>query len=27
MFPGIPFIWPETAAGDVVFVVEREQLP
>ena len=26
-FPGIPFIWPETAAGDAVFLVQREQLP
>ncbi|MGH8662405.1 MAG: 50S ribosomal protein L3 N(5)-glutamine methyltransferase, partial [Burkholderiales bacterium] len=26
-FPRVPFIWPETAAGDSVFVLEREQLP
>jgi len=26
-FPEVPFTWPETAAGDSVFLVEREQLP
>jgi ribosomal protein L3 glutamine methyltransferase len=26
-FAQVPFIWPETGAGDVVFLVEREQLP
>ena len=26
-FPGVPFTWPETAAGDSVFLVERGQLP
>lgn len=25
--PRVPFIWPETAAGDSVFVLGREQLP
>ena len=25
-FPRVPFIWPELAGGDSVFVVEREQL-
>ena len=26
-FPRVQFTWPETAAGDSVFVLEREQLP
>ena len=26
-FPRVPFTWPETAAGDSVFVLGREQLP
>lgn len=26
-FPGVPFTWPETAAGDSVFLVERGELP
>jgi ribosomal protein L3 glutamine methyltransferase len=26
-FPRVPFTWPEVAAGDPVFVVQREQLP
>lgn len=26
-FPQVPFTWPETAAGDSVFLLEREQLP
>lgn len=26
-FPRMPFTWPETAAGDSVFVLGREQLP
>jgi ribosomal protein L3 glutamine methyltransferase len=26
-FPQVPFIWPETGAGDVVFLAEREHLP
>ncbi|HXF65979.1 MAG TPA: 50S ribosomal protein L3 N(5)-glutamine methyltransferase [Burkholderiales bacterium] len=25
-FPRVPFIWPETAAGHTVFIVQREQL-
>jgi ribosomal protein L3 glutamine methyltransferase len=26
-FAQVPFIWPETGAGDVVFLVDREHLP
>jgi len=26
-FPQVPFAWPETAAGNAVFIVQREQLP
>jgi ribosomal protein L3 glutamine methyltransferase len=26
-FPRVHFTWPEVAAGDPVFLVEREQLP
>jgi ribosomal protein L3 glutamine methyltransferase len=26
-FPRVPFTWPETPAGEAVFLIEREQLP